>query len=160
MNFDFNFDNLKNLSLQEKLYITIAIFIIFVIFILIYNMISYEPDLYSKVEEFIMATENLNLERLLMITGGTFHENLVKRKNTINDVKNDISFQGDILEFNIKILEKQSYRARVEVSTKIRENLMGRPATNFKHIFLLDFIKTNNEWKIAKVNTVNTEIVP
>lgn len=157
---NFELENLKNLSLQEKLYITIAIFIIFIIFILIYNMVSYEPDLYSKVEEFIMATENLNLDKLLIITGGTFHENLVKRKNTINNVKQDISFQGDILEFKIKIVEKQNYRARVEVTAKIRENLLGRPSTNFRHIFLLDFIKTNSEWKVAKVTTVNTEIVP
>jgi hypothetical protein len=123
-------------------------------------MASYEPDLYEKIEEFIEATENLNLEKLLTITGGTFHENLVKRKETINNVKKDIAFHGNILDFNIKIIEKQTYRARVEVTVRIRENLRGRPATNFKHIFLLDFIKSNNEWKVAKVTTVNTKIVP
>jgi len=157
---NFSIEDLKNLSLQEKLYITIAIFVIFVIFILIYNMVSYEPDLQSKVEEFIMATENLNTDKLLAITGGTFHENLVKRNDTIKGVKRDVSFRGSIIEYNIKILEKQSYRARVEVTAKIRENLLGRPSTNFKHIFLLDFIKSHSEWKVAKVTTVNTEIVP
>lgn len=157
---DFSLDNLKELNLQEKLYITIALFILFIILILIFNMLSYEPDLYDKVEEFIEATENLNLEKLLTITGGTFHENLVKRKETINSVKNDIAFRGNILDFNIKIIEKQSYRARVEVTTRIREDLQGRPATNFRHIFLLDFIKSHNEWKVAKVTNVNTEIVP
>jgi uncharacterized membrane protein YvbJ len=66
---DFSLENLKELNLQEKLYITIALFILFIIIILIFNMASYEPDLYEKIEEFIEATENLNLEKLLTITG-------------------------------------------------------------------------------------------
>jgi hypothetical protein len=147
-----------DMDLQKKLFYTLGTIILILILTLIFGISNYEQPIQDVIEEFVTASENLNLSKLLNITTGKLHSNIVNQRDTISDIKNKIHFQGYLENYQINFLNKTPEMAKVEIIPEITESYSGNSGITYRHNIIIDVIQIENNWKISNIKMVDTEI--
>ena len=149
---------LREMDLQRKLFIVLGTIILVLLATLIFGISTYEEPIQNVIEEFISASENLNLSKLLRITTGVLHENIVKQRETVESIKQKVHFKGYLQNYKVKFLDKRPEMAKVQIIPEITESYAGKSSITYEHTIIIDVIKINNEWKISNIKVVETNI--